>query len=134
MVLDNNTPIKIDLPPYSFMVVLYARYKTGVYDQDKFIPKFGFILDENVTIKKEKGPDGNYNNLNKSTINNKTIHIPFAFPYRIFKTKMELIKYLQELIKYFHEIDLSMFSLNIAFQDYELAKKVDYELMRKLKR
>lgn len=134
MVLDNNTPIKIDLPPYSFMVVLYARYKTGVYEQDGFIPKFGFILEENVTIKKEKGPSGNYNHLYKPTINDKTYHIPFAFPYRTFKTRMELIKYLQELIKYFHEIDLSMFSLNTAFQDNEVAQKVDHELMRKLKR
>lgn len=132
--LDNNTHLRIDFPEFSFMAILYARYKTGVYDQDEFIPKFGFILDENITIKSEKIGDREDEFLYKPTLNGKTYRIPLGFfPYRTFKTKMELIKYLQGLIKYFHEVDLSMFSLDIPFQDNELSQKFDYELMRKLK-
>lgn len=134
-VLDHNTTLKIDFPTHSFMAVLNARYKTGVYDQDKFISKFGFIVDDNITIKKEQVLDGECDFLYKPTINDKTYYISLVFPYRTFKTKLELIKYLQELIKFFHEheADLALFNSSIAFKDNILAQKFDNELMRKLK-
>lgn len=135
IVLDHNTPLKIDLPSHFFMAVLYARYKTGVFDRYKFIPKFGFIVDDKITIQKEKVLDGEEKFLYKPTINGKTYQISLPFPYRIFKTKCELLTYLQELIKYFHEHqdDLALFNQNIPFQDNMLAQKFDNELMRKLK-
>ena len=53
-VLDANSSLMLDFPYHSFMAVLYARFKTETFDSYKVIPKFGFIFDENVTIKKEK--------------------------------------------------------------------------------
>lgn len=128
-VLDNFTHPRIDFPASSFMAVLYARYKTEKYDEFEFIPKFAFIIDDNITIKEEE-----HHVLYKSTVDGKKYQLELFFPYRLFKTKEELLTYLSELIKYFHENDLSMFDSSIAFQDNELAQEFDHELMRKLKR
>ena len=110
------------------MVVLYARYKTDIWDEYEFIPKFGFILDKDITIKYENG----FNYLYKPTYNGKIYKMQLFFPHQIFKTKAELIKALQELITYFKEAELSMFDSNMAFRDNEVAQEFDRELMRKL--
>lgn len=127
-VLDNFTHPRIDFPASSFMVVLYARYKTEIYDEYEFIPKFAFIIDKDITIDE----DGYL--LYKSFDDGQKYRLGLFFPYRLFQSREELLAYLGELIKYFKSANLTMWDNFMSFKDNKEAQKFDDELMRKLQK